>query len=82
MATLTGKQLAEDVRQKIEDLKKVCEGVDEKTASRAPEGRWSPKEIPSLLMGPEDSGLLPVLKVFQSQNMPRIDIQAEDPFFF
>ena len=37
MATSTGKQLAEDVRQKIEDLKKVCEGVDEKTASRAPE---------------------------------------------
>ena len=81
MATLTGKQLAQNVRQKIEDLKKVCEGVDENTASRAPEGRWSPKEILSHLSGPEGSGILPILKVFIDQDTPRVDLQAEDPFF-
>jgi hypothetical protein len=81
MATSTGKQLAQNVRHKIEDLKKVCEGVDEETASRAPEGRWSPKEILSHLTGPEGSGLLPTLKAFLDQDTPRIDLQAEDPFF-
>jgi len=81
MATSTGKQLAQNVRQKIEDLKKVCGGVDENTASRAPEGRWSPKEILSHLSGPEGSGHLPILKVFLEQDTPRIDFQAEDPFF-
>jgi len=63
MATSTGKQLAQNIRQKIEDLKKVCEGVDENTASLAPEGRWSPKEILSHLSGPEGSGHLPILKM-------------------
>lgn len=81
MATSTGKQLAQNVRQKIEDLKKVCEGVDENTASRAPEGRWSPKEILSHLWGPENSGHLPILKAFLDQDTPRLDLQAEDPFF-
>jgi hypothetical protein len=81
MATSTGKQLAQNVRRQIEDLKKVCEGVDENTASRAPEGRWSPKEILSHLSGPEGSGHLPILKAFLDQNTPRIDLQAEDPFF-
>ena len=61
MAASTGKQLAQNVRQKIEGLKKVCEGIDENTASRAPEGRWSPKEILSHLSGPEGSGHLPIL---------------------
>jgi hypothetical protein len=81
MATSTGKQLAQNVRQKIEDLKKVCEGVDENTASRSLEGRWSPKEILSHLSGPEGSGHLPILKAFLNQNTPRIDLQAKDPFF-
>jgi len=81
MATSTGKQLAQNIRQKIEDLKKVCEGVDENTASRAPDGRWSPKEILSHLSGPEGSGHLPILKAFLNQDTPRLDLQAEDPFF-
>ena len=81
MVTSTGKQLAQDVRQKIEDLKKVCERVDENTASRAPEGRWSPKEILSHLSGPEGLGHLPILKAFLDQDTPRLDLQAEDPFF-
>jgi len=81
MATSTGKQLAQNIRQKIEDLKKVCEGVDENTASLAPEGRWSPKEILSHLSGPEGSGHLPILKAFLDHDTPRIDLQAEDPFY-
>jgi hypothetical protein len=81
MATSTGKQLAQNVRQKIEDLKKVCQGVDENAASRAPEGRWSPKEILSHLLGPEGPGHLPILKAFLEQDTPRIDLKAEDPFF-
>jgi hypothetical protein len=81
MANSTGKELAQDVRQKIEDLKNVCEGVDENTASRAPEGRWSPKEILSHLWGPDDSGHLSILKAFLDQDTPRLDLKAEDPFF-
>jgi len=81
MATSTGKELAQNVRQKIEDLKKVCEGVDENTASSAPEGRWSPKEILSHLLGSEGSSHLPILKAFLDQDTPRIDLKIEDPFF-
>jgi hypothetical protein len=81
MATSTGKQLAQNVREKIEDLKKVCEGVDEVTASRATEGRWSPKEILSHLWGPEGTGHLPILKAFLDQDTPKLDIQPGDPFF-
>jgi len=81
MATSTGKQLAQNIRQKIEDLKKVCEELDEKTASHAPEGRWSPKEILSHLWGPEGSDHLPILKAFLDQDTPRLDLQAGDPFF-
>jgi len=81
MATSTGKELAQNVQQKIEDLKKVCEGVDENTAARAPEGRWSPKEILSHLLGSKDSGHLPILKAFLDQDTPRIDLKIEDPFF-
>ncbi len=43
MSELTGKELAEGIRQRVDELKKVCRGVDESTASRAPEGQWSPK---------------------------------------
>jgi hypothetical protein len=81
MATSTGKQLAEGIRQKIAELKKVCEGVDESTASRAPAGRWSPKEILSHLWGPEGSGHLPTLQAFLEKETPRLDIKTEDPFF-
>ena len=54
MDTLTGSQLAQGIQKKLEELKKVCEGLDESTASCAPSGRWSPKEILSHLLGPKD----------------------------
>ena len=81
MATSTGIQLAQGIRRKIEELKKVCEGVDESTASRAPAGRWSPKEILSHLWGPDGSSHLPMLQAFLDQDTPRIDFVSENPFF-
>ena len=45
MPSQQGAQLSQMIKQKVEELKTVCKGLDEKTASRAPAGRWSPKEI-------------------------------------
>jgi hypothetical protein len=73
MATSTGTQLAQGIRQKIEELKKACEGIDEGKASRAPSGRWSPKEILSHLLGHE-TGHLPVLQAFLDQDTPTLDL--------
>ncbi len=81
MATSTGNQLAQSIRQRMKELKKVCEGLDESTASRAPAGRWSPKEILSHLWGPEGSGHLPILQAFLDRKTPTIDIEPENPFF-
>lgn len=81
MATLTGDQLAQNIQQRIIELKKVCEGVAEDTASRAPTGRWSPKEILSHLLGPEGSNHLLILQSFINHETPVIDIEAENPFF-
>jgi hypothetical protein len=81
MATSTGNQLAQNMRRKIDELKKVCEGLDESTASRAPDGRWSSKEILSHLWGPEGSGHLPILQGFLAGDTPTIDIDPGNPFF-
>ena len=81
MATAPGDQLARTIRRNIDELKKVCEGIDESTASRAPEGRWSPKEILSHLRGPEESGLMPTLEAFLDRDVPRIDVEAENAYF-
>jgi hypothetical protein len=81
MAASTGNQLAQNIRRKIAELKEVCTGVDESTASRAPAGRWSPKEILSHLWGPEGTGHLPILQAFLDREIPTIDIKPEDPFF-
>ena len=81
MATVSGNQLAQSIRQKVMELKGVSAGLDEVAAARAPAGRWSPKEILSHLMGPEGSGYLPTFQVFLTEDTPRLDIKAEDPFF-
>jgi len=81
MATSTGNQLAQSIHQRIEELKKICQGLDESTASRSPDGRWSPKEVLSHLWGPEGDGHLPMLQKFLDRDTPRIDIVTEDPFF-
>ncbi len=81
MATLTGNQLAQGIRRKIAELKEVCEGLDENTATRAPEGRWSPKQILSHLSGPEGRGHIPLLQAFLDQEAPNLDTKSGDPFF-
>jgi hypothetical protein len=81
MATSTGTQLAQGIRQKVAELKQACEGIEESRASRAPSGRWSPKEILSHLCGPEETGYLPMFQVFLNEEIPTIDIDPENPFF-
>ncbi len=81
MATSTGTELAQNIRQGMKELKSVCEGVDGNTASRKPEGRWSPKEILSHLLGPEGSGLVSSLQLFLDRETPRIEMEPENPFF-
>ena len=81
MANSSGRQLAQTVRQKIQELKTLCRGIDESTASRAPSGRWSPKEILSHLCGPEGSGFLPVFQAYLDKETPEIDLDPGNPFF-
>lgn len=81
MATSRGKQLAQEIMQKVAALKQVCQEVDENLASRAPADRWSPKQILSHLCGPEGSGHLPILKAFVDSDTPLIDLDTENPFF-
>ncbi len=81
MANSTGSQLAGNIRRNVEELKKLCENVDESTASRNPQGRWSPKQILSHLLGPENSGHLPTFEAFLRQDTPTIEITPEDPYF-
>ncbi len=80
METSTGAKLAHRVRQKTMELKKVCEGVDEGTAARAPSGRWSPKEILSHLCGPEGPGHLPILQAFLDGETPTMNIDIGNSF--
>jgi hypothetical protein len=81
MAPSTGIQLAQGIRKRIEELKKLCEGVDESAASCAPAGRWSPKEILSHLLEPEETGHLSMLQAFLDRETPLIYIEPENPFF-
>ena len=81
MTTSRGNQLAEEIREKFQELKAVCQGVDEKLAVRAPKDRWSPKQILSHLSGPEERGHLPLLKAFLASDTPTITLDAGNPFF-
>jgi len=80
MATPTGTQLAQTIRQSLADLKKACAGLDEATASRAPEGRWSPKEILSHLLGPEGKDPLAVFKRILAEDTPTIDVIPDQTY--
>jgi len=81
MADQDGKQIAHAVRTKMAEFRKICERLDEETASLAPEGRWSPKQIVSHLCGPEGIGFLPTLKAFLEKDTPQINTEAENPFW-
>lgn len=81
MASQNGKDIAQVIRAKAAELRKVCGGLDEEISSRAPEGRWSPKQIISHLCGPEGVGLLPTYRAFVEMDSPEIDAEPENPFW-
>jgi hypothetical protein len=81
MAVSTGQQLAQDTLERLAKLKKLCEGLDEATASRAPAGRWSPKEILSHLQGPEGTGHLPMLQALLDKESPEVHLDPGNPYF-
>jgi len=81
MSTFEGAQLAQTIRSKTEEMKKVCEAMTEETASEAPQGRWSPKQIISHISGPDGIGLMPAITLILEQDTPRVDLVAENPFF-
>jgi hypothetical protein len=81
MPTPEGAQLSKVIRQKMEELKRLCDHIDESTASRAPADRWSPKEILSHLCGPEGIGYFPTIQAILEKDTPRLDIEAANPFF-
>jgi len=70
-------QLAQTLRESVADLKKACAGISEATASRAPQGRWSPKEILSHLLNPEGKDWITISKRFLAEDTPTIDLYVE-----
>ena len=70
MAASTGIQLAQGIRRKIEELKKVCEGLDESTASRAPAGDGLPKKSFPTFGDPKDPAIYRSFKPFSTGRPP------------
>lgn len=81
MASQQAAQLSQVIRQKVDEMKRLSEGIDEKTASRAPSGRWSPKQILSHICGPDGVGLIPAIQTILQQDTPRLDLDPGNPFF-
>jgi len=81
MATQTGEQLAEGIRRTIDDLAKACAGLGEDAATRAPEGRWTPKEILSHVLGPGRGAHIMMLRRFLDEETPTLDLIPEQAYF-
>jgi hypothetical protein len=81
MEAMSGAQLSQAIRQKAGEFQKLCEGVEEATASRAPEGRWSPKEIVSHLCGAESHGFMATVKTVLEQETPEVDLHPGETQF-
>lgn len=81
MADIRAEELAQLVRQKMGEFVDLSKELSEEIASRAPEGRWSPKQIVSHISGPDGIGYLPMLQGFLDQDIPRLDIEAENPYY-
>jgi len=77
MPNATGAKLAESIRATIKELRTACAEVDEAAAGRAPEGRWTPREILSHLVGPEGPGLVGLYQRLLDEDEPRIDLVPE-----
>jgi hypothetical protein len=74
-------RLVKLIQKKIGKFKDVCNGIDEDTASCAPEGSWTPKQIVSHLCGPEGEGYMASIRAFLEQDTPRLDIEVNDLFY-
>jgi hypothetical protein len=70
----TGSELAQAIRSTQAELASLCAGIDEAAADRAPEGRWSPREILSHLAGAGQGGIVPLLQRILDEDMPNIDL--------
>jgi hypothetical protein len=81
MSSAEGIKLAEVIRQKVEELNKLCENVSEATASQAPPDRWTPKQILSHLLGHEGGGLVKTVRTFLEQDTPEIDLDPGNHFY-
>jgi DinB superfamily len=81
MSDQNGKEIAAGIRAKAAEFRKSCEGLDDESASRAPEGRWSPRQIISHLCGPEGVGHLPTLNAFINLDTPEVDMRPENPYW-
>jgi hypothetical protein len=81
MSTPEGEKLVNLIETRLAELQDLCEGLDDKTASRAPEGRWSPKEILSHILGPDGKQITCTLKPFIDQDKPLIEIEPENTYY-
>ena len=81
MPNQDGNKIAQLVLAKKAEFKKSCEGLSEELSFRAPEGRWTPKQIISHLCGPDGIGHLPILKSFLEQDTPEINLEPENPYW-
>jgi hypothetical protein len=81
MPTAEAARLVKLIHEKAGAFIDICKGIDEKTASLAPDGRWTPKQIVSHLCGPEGVGMMGSIRPFLAQESPRIDIEPENPFY-
>jgi len=81
MPSVEAERLVKLIKEKTGELNNICKGIDENTASRAPEGRWAPKQVLSHLCGPEGLGLMASLRAFLEQDTPRLDIEPENPYY-
>jgi hypothetical protein len=74
-------RLAKLIPKKLEKLKRICKGISEDMASSAFDGQWTPKQIVSHLCGPEGEGYMASIRAFLEQDVPRLDIEALNPFY-
>ncbi|MBI4763403.1 MAG: DinB family protein [Deltaproteobacteria bacterium] len=81
MTSQEAKKLAQLIRRQVEEMSRLCAGLDEATASRSPEGRWTPKMILSHLCGPEGVGAPSALQVILQQETPLIEVEAANPYY-
>ena len=81
MTTPTGIQIADAIRQKMTELKKSCAGISETTAASAPEGRWSPKEILSHILGADENTHVRLFQMILDKDTPTIEINPGNAFF-